>query len=132
MSKTNTLAPRLPLSKDQRHGYSMLTTMRQTTKQNFKCLMLTAPGERIMDPEFGVGLYKYIFRPNTLDLETEIKRNIRDQAKKYLPFVAIRKVTFGSNDDPTSSNYNKMYISINYVIKTVGAQDTLSLPLRNE
>ena len=132
MSKTNTLAPRLPLSKDQRHGYSMLTTMRQTTKQNFKCLMLTAPGERIMDPEFGVGLYKYIFSAKTLDLETQIKRNIRGQVKRYMPFVAVRDVSFQMNSDPTSANYNKMYISISYVIKTVGAQDTISLPLRNE
>ena len=132
MSTASTLAPRLPLSKDQRHGYSMLTTTRQTTKQNFKCLMLTAPGERIMDPEFGVGLYKYIFRLKNRDLETEIKRNIRGQVKKYMPFVEVRQVNFQTNNDPSSQNYNKMYVSISYVIKSIGVQDSLSMPLRNE
>ena len=56
MSQINTLAPRLPLTIDSKFGYEMLVTIRQTTKQNLKCLLLTAPRERMMDPEFGVGL----------------------------------------------------------------------------
>lgn len=56
MAFTQTISPRLPLASDTRFGYTMLVTMKQAIAQNLKCLMLTAPGERIMDPEFGVGL----------------------------------------------------------------------------
>tara|TARA_R100000664_G_C2759548_1_gene149469 strand:+ start:2439 stop:2837 length:399 start_codon:yes stop_codon:yes gene_type:complete len=132
MAGARTLAPRLPLSKDDKHGYSMLTTVRQTTKQNFKCLILTGQGERVMDPEFGVGLYKYMFKQMTPETETEIKTNIRGQTAKYMPFIAISKVDFKSGSDPVSPNYNKMYVSITYVIKSIGVQDTLNLPLGNE
>ena len=132
MSATRTLAPRLPLSKDKRHGYSMLTTLKQTTKQNFKCLMLTGQGERVMDPEFGVGLYKYLFDALTERLETEIRTNIRKQVAKYMPFVSVLKVAFRPVNDPRAKDYNKVYVGITYIIKSVGAEDTLILPLGNQ
>ena len=89
MSKVNTLAPSLPLSLDGAYGYKMLTTVRQTTKQNLKCLVLTAQGERMMDPEFGVGIKKYLFENFTPVTVDRIRYNIKQQVSTYMPFISI-------------------------------------------
>ena len=134
MSFTRTLAPRLPLSTDKKFGYSMLTTIKQTTKQNLKCLLLTAPGERMMDPEFGVGIRKFLFENESPQLNTEIKINIRQQVAKYMPFINIKEVLIQTGDEIKSpaANDNTIYISLKYGIKSIGTDDILNLALRND
>ena len=133
MSRTQTISPRLPLAPNNRFGYDMLVTIRQAVKQNFKCLILTAPGERIMDPSFGVGIKKYIFQNYGPETEKNIKVNIRQQTKKYMPFIDIVDATivFGDTDgtpsDSTTSN--RLSLSINYIIQSVGVSDILNLTL---
>jgi phage baseplate assembly protein W len=133
MAKTQTIAPRLPLAPNDRFGYDMLVNIRQAVKQNFKCLLLTAPGERIMDPSFGVGLKKYLFQNAGPEIEKNIKVNIRQQAQRYMPFISIVDATIVFGDpidaqmDSTSSN--KLSLSINYIIQSVGASDILNLTL---
>jgi phage baseplate assembly protein W len=133
MAKTQTIAPRLPLASNDRFGYDMLVNIRQAVKQNFKCLLLTAPGERIMDPSFGVGMKKYIFQNHGPEVEKNIKVNIRQQAQKYMPFISIVDATiiFGDPVDvqTDSASSNKLSLSINYVIQSVGISDILNLTL---
>lgn len=133
MARTQTIAPRLPLAVNNRFGYDMLVTVRQTVKQNLKCLILTAPGERMMDPFFGVGMRKYNFQNYGPEVEKNIKINIRQQVAKYMPFISITeaKISFGENltQNPDSTNANKLYLSISYLIQTVGVSDVLNLSL---
>ena len=133
MAKIQTISPRLPLSPNDRFGYDMLVNVRQAVKQNFKCLILTAPGERIMDPNFGVGIKKYIFQNHGPEVEKNIRVNIRQQAQKYMPFISIVDATiiFGDPVDvqTDSKASNKLSLSINYVIQSVGISDILNLTL---
>ena len=56
------ISVQLPLSLDVNDGaYTLNKDIKQSVKQNFKNLILTAPGERIMDPAFGVGIRNYLF-----------------------------------------------------------------------
>ena len=49
-------SPRLPLQIDSTNGFSNNQTILQVVQQNLKMLLLTSPGERVMDPNFGVGI----------------------------------------------------------------------------
>ena len=51
----------LPLLRSSNDGFEMLKTIKETVKQNLKTIILTNPGERIMDPEFGVGIRRFLF-----------------------------------------------------------------------
>ena len=134
MSYTQTIAPRLPLANDNRMGYKMNVTMRQAISQNLKCLMLTAPGERIMDPSFGVGMNKYVFSNEGSELTKNIKVNIRQQVSKYMPFVSIQSVEVQSGDTTAaladSKEMNKITVVIRYVVQSIGISDVLDLSLR--
>mgnify|MGYP000439218146 FL=1 len=59
------LSPKLPLTKDPQDGYALNKEYVELVQQNLKMILLTAPGERIMEPEFGVGLRNYLFQNNT-------------------------------------------------------------------
>ena len=81
-------SPRLPLVVDQTNDgpYGLNKTILESVKQNFKMLLLTNPGERIMDPEFGVGIKKYLFSQNTNEVSGEISSRIYSQVNNYLNF----------------------------------------------
>ena len=49
------------LNKDSEDGFQLVKSLKQNIKQNLKMLLLTIPGERVMEPNFGVGLKTYLF-----------------------------------------------------------------------
>jgi len=46
------ISPSLPLTLDTTNGYQLNQTFQEAVKQNLVGLILTVPGERIMDPNF--------------------------------------------------------------------------------
>ena len=92
------LSPKLPLSRDSRDGFALNKTYQDTIQQNFKNLLLTAPGERVMIPEFGVGLRNYLFENQDVSTYEEIEENIRKQVLVYMPFVTIGEIKFLQNE----------------------------------
>ena len=56
------ISVKLPLRVTAENGpYGLTKDLASTVKQNFKNLVLTAPGERVMDANFGVGIYAMLF-----------------------------------------------------------------------
>ena len=54
--------PNYPLKYTDIDGpYQSIKNIKDTIKQNVKMVVLTSPGERVMDPSFGVGIRKYLF-----------------------------------------------------------------------
>jgi len=122
-------SPKLPLTLDPDDGYALTKTVKEVAKQNFKMLVLTNPGERIMDPEFGVGILAYLFENNTPGVYSQIDARIREQVSKYLPFIALEDIDFKSPvNDPTLAD-NFLGISISYNIKRLNIGDVLEIPL---
>ena len=90
----NGIGPQLPLSRDYRFGnYSLITSYNEEVKQNFKNLLLTSPGERMMNPDFGVGLRRYLFEPRSHSVG-QIRQRVEAQVRKYMPFIKINKLLF--------------------------------------
>ncbi len=92
-------------------------------------ILLTAPGERIMDPEFGVGMRNFLFEQNDISTYTKIKSKINRQVKKYLPFVDIEEVNFESQDTDLSIQSNRVNVTIRFYIRPLNASEELNLNL---
>ncbi len=103
---------RLPVSRDPDDGYTLTKTLEQVATQNLKHLLLTNPGERMMDPDFGVGLKRYLFEMRTEDVNYEMNSKIREQVSKYLSYINILNINF-AND---LKNENMVTVSITYSI----------------
>tara|TARA_Y100000034_G_C6895411_1_gene412693 strand:- start:574 stop:951 length:378 start_codon:yes stop_codon:yes gene_type:complete len=118
------ISPKLPLIVDTLDGhYGLTKTIREAVKQNFKNLMMTAPGERIMDKDFGVGLRNYLFENYTTEVADNIRYNIYAQTQRYMSFIEIQSIGINQAEDIL----NSLNIRIVYSIPKLGVNDTLIL-----
>ena len=125
------IGPQLPLNKDHRFGlYSLVQSYKEEVKQNFKNLLLTSPGERMMDPDFGVGLRRYLFEQRTHSVG-QIRQKIQSQVTKYMPFIKINKLLFDNNRSEQDIEASPLLtIRIEYEVPSLNL--STSLILHNE
>ena len=103
------MSVKLPLTYDKQDGpFKLNKTIQETVKQNFKNLILTNKGERIMDPLFGAGIYGFLFENYSQALEPIIRAEVSSQIVKYMPFINIEEFLIRES----SSNLNEFYIYI--------------------
>jgi phage baseplate assembly protein W len=121
----SSIAVRLPLTLDSADGFGMLKTIKTVIKQNLKMLILTEPGERIMEPEFGVGMKRYLFQNFSDDVYSEIDSRIREQVAEYLPDVAIKRINFFLIE-PDSNN---IAFKLEYSIPSIAVTDLLEFTI---
>jgi phage baseplate assembly protein W len=129
IARSPALSVKLPIEKISSNissdGYDMVRGYQNLVKQNFKNLMLTAPGEKMMDPEFGVGLRKFLFENSTQVTPSQLKGRIKSQSIKYLPYINILSIEFGEEDQ---NNLNVLRASISYFIKPLNLQAIFDYP----
>ncbi len=125
-------AVKLPIKKDSFDGYALLKDLRSLSKQNLKMVILTNPGERVMMPNFGAGIRRYLFE-NTEDQHVpfNMKDRITDQVRRYLPYIRINDVLVTNNYKNVSieMSSNTYSIVINYTILPLNENDILSINL---
>ena len=123
------LSTKLPLFLSKEDGaYVLNKTLPEVVKQNLKMLLLTIPGERMMLPDFGVGIPKYLFEPNTPETRTALFTRIEEQIAKYLPFIATKEI-FVDSDELSIHGEHKLIIKIKYLIEPIGEDDILNISL---
>lgn len=82
-------------------------TTKEQVKYNLINLILTDPGEKILNPTFGVGLRRYIFEP---DIDQDILQDIiQTQINRNIPYVTLNNVTVQNDPDKNTS-----YVTIDY------------------
>ena len=115
------LSVKVPLTRDPHDGFVMIKTFKALTKQNFKMLLLTNPGERVMVPLYGVGLNQYLFEQFNSSTFARIEARILEQVKTYMPNVAISEIIFNQ----MSVDSNTLEIKIAYSIPILEVSDLL-------
>lgn len=122
------LAPTLPLVYDDLDGpYRMIKNYRNLVSQNFKMLLLTSPGERIMIPDYGVGLRNYVFQQSDQRTYDEIRTAITGQLRKYMPYIAVSKLEFSDSSTTPELQDNYLGIRIEYYVTALEVLDVIEL-----
>ena len=96
---------------DDRSGNfaSTLTTL-EAVKVNARNLLQTELGERVMQPNLGIQLKRYLFEPFTEDVKIAIQNSIVDTFSVWLPFVTIVAL------DVEMSDANALKIFVEFVL----------------
>ena len=95
-------------------------TSKEQAKSNLINVLLTEAGERIMEPNFGVGLKNLLFEQN-ID-EEGLKDKINQQVSFYIPEIEITNIiTKFIADDHT------LFIRIAYSFITDNSKDAIQL-----
>ena len=89
-------------------------TTKEQVKSNLINLLLTSPGERIMNPDFGIGIRDLIFE-QVVDAES-LKGQIIDSAARYVPEIEILDLTTRRVSDSTNPEIYQLRIAITYAL----------------
>lgn len=84
-----------------RHPRGLLRTQKgmNQIKSDLLVLLLTEPGERVMLPEFGTPLKKFLFEPNTASLVDSVKDTIASSIKMWEPRIAVSQIEVTNSAD---------------------------------
>ena len=95
-------------------------TTEDAIKSNIRLLLLTQRGERVMQPNLGINLRRFLFEPITENTAVEIENDIVQTFSYWLPFVQIRDIQI----DLSSQDANQIGIKI--IFKVKNGSDRLS------
>lgn len=118
INKNVTIGVAFPL--DNVNMFKGTQTVKEQVKSNLINLLLTEPGERVNEPNFGVGLKKLLFEQNP-DIEI-LKEKINTQIEFYIPSISLSDVNVNFED-----NEYLLYIIISYSFNLDGAKDAIQL-----
>jgi phage baseplate assembly protein W len=80
--------------KDSPKGFflDLTETDDNAIKADLTHLLLTKKGERLYMPDFGTDLYKFIYDQNDGRTKTDIKLELQETIKKYIPNLVINDI----------------------------------------
>ena len=112
-----------PIEVDHR-GAIRLTQEPEDLDRSIRVVLLTAPGERVMRPQFGCRIWDLLFEPVTPNLLGLIAEAVRDALAQWEPRVAVEAVEPVQDDD----NGGLVRIHIRYHVKATNDRRNLVYP----
>jgi phage baseplate assembly protein W len=100
---------------------STFTTKNQI-KSNLVNLLLTSTGERIMNPNFGTFLKRFLFEGITDSNLESLKDNLLNSISIYIPDITVTSIVITPNTD-----YNSIDLNIDYVVNISQSPDQVTV-----
>ena len=100
---------RLPFMPSAGGGLELIHGM-ELVRQSIEIILETEPGERIMLPEFGCGLRRYLMAPNTTSVRASIQADVTQALTLWEPRIRLTDVTVS----PSESD-SQVWIDISFV-----------------
>jgi phage baseplate assembly protein W len=112
-----------PLQVDPRGGIALASGKRDI-EQAIRIILETAPGERVMRPEFGCRIHELIFAPYNATTEGLVIHYVRQALVRWEPRIEVQEV------DISSDTYNRsaLLVHIHYLIKDTHDERSIVYP----
>lgn len=92
-------------------------------RESMAIILRTRQGERLMRPDFGCGLDRYLFEPNTISTLRLIQEEVKRSISRWEPRVALNDVQVATNQgDPRAVD-----ITIYYTLIATQKREQLNL-----
>tara|TARA_Y100001938_G_C7883361_1_gene326140 strand:- start:24 stop:431 length:408 start_codon:yes stop_codon:yes gene_type:complete len=118
ISKRTTIGVAFPLN--EVNMTSGTETINEQLKSNFLNLLLTVPGERLNNPNYGIGLKKLLFE-NYID-EESLLEDISTKVQFYLPEIKLNNTKVIRDTD-----LYKITIKLDYTIIIDNTDDSIQI-----
>lgn len=91
-----------------KHPLGLLRTQRgvNQVKSDLMVLLLTEPGERVMLPEFGTPLKKYIFEQSDSLIVERIRETVANSIRNWEPRIAVSAIEVTNSREAMGSSIN--------------------------
>ena len=105
---------KLPFNRGKSGLFPQTETTLEQAGSNIKNLLLTAKGERVMQPDFGSRLRELLFEQYTEDLSSRIQEEIQEAISTWLPYINIASVNIIQSDEDPNTTSVDIDFSLNY------------------
>ena len=102
--------------------FGLVYTTQDQAVSNFKNLLLTQKGERVMQPNFGTNIYKMLFENNTQDMRSVVKQTLKKDINFWLPYIIINDIKLIPNIDQ-----HEISIAIQFQISNIGTNLVINI-----
>ncbi|HEX5336484.1 MAG TPA: GPW/gp25 family protein [Propionicimonas sp.] len=92
--------------------------------QSIWLILSTAPGERVMNSEFGCGMQNLVFAPNTSATHAQIAHHVQESLLRFEPRIDVLDVRVEASGDLE----NLLLVGIDYRIRDNNALNNLVYP----
>ena len=90
------------------------------------CIILqTRPGERVMRPDFGCGLNRFLFEPNSIGTLRLIQEEVKRSLKRWEPRIKLDDVVVSTSAEDTRA----VDITIYYTLIATQRRERLNMTL---
>jgi phage baseplate assembly protein W len=80
-----------PFSKDKTTGVA-ISYGEENIQQSIWIILATAPGERVMRPDFGCGIHRLVFEVNDAGTRGEVKKEVSNALIRWEPRIDVLDV----------------------------------------
>ncbi|MDB4343266.1 GPW/gp25 family protein [bacterium] len=82
--------------------FNQTKTVLDQAKSNLRNLLLTTPGERVGQPDFGCNLIDVLFDQNIVEISNRVDEIIREAVSQQLPYILINDIFVSSAVDDSN------------------------------
>jgi uncharacterized protein len=113
-----------PVRIDLMRGDIALSRYDRDVREAIRIILETAPGERMMRPDFGCGIHSLTFEEINQTILFAVENTIRDALVTYEPRIELLAVDI----NPSDALEGYLYISITYRLRRTNQEDNLVYP----
>ena len=105
-------------------GEIALVREEEDIREAIRIILGTAPGERLMHPDFGCGIHDYVFAPNTVRTAGLIRYSVEQALNRWEPRIELEGVEAG----PDPGDPAVILVVIRYRVKSTDSRFNLVYP----
>jgi phage baseplate assembly protein W len=95
------------------HGGLLLSAGELSIAESIWLILSTAPGERVMNAEFGCGIQNLVFAPNTSATSAEVAHHVEEALLRFEPRIEVLDVRVTDSGDLG----NLLLVAIDYRVR---------------
>lgn len=114
----------LPVMLDTQRHIAMAPDGEAAIRQSIWTILSTAPGERVMRPDFGCGIHDTVFGPNDAATANAVAGAVQQALSRWEPRIDVLDVYAAA--DP--ADRRRLLVEINYQIRSTNSRFNLVYP----
>lgn len=114
----------MPVDLDPRTGLVANVAHEEDIRQSILIILETAPGERVMRPNFGCGIHELVFAA----MDSTTLQRIRSVVEEALRRCEARVDVLGVNVDEAATAEGKLLVEVEYRVRKTNQVGNLAFP----
>jgi len=115
----------MPVALDPRTGHVAEAQYEDDIRQAIRIIVETAPGERVMRPDFGCGIHELVFAPMDSQTLQRVRSVIEDALRRYEARIEVNDVNVEESPELTDGS---LRIELDYRIRKTNQVGNLVFP----